>query len=547
MFYSRRIGRAPQLAPPAQGDVPDVARILGAAKLSGRSAAGWSVGVLNAVTGRADARYLDPGLVQQRATVEPLSNYFVGRVRRDLRAGQSVVGGMLTAVNRDLDGDLLQARLRSAAYTGGIDFRNEWAQRTWVLNGFVAGSHIRGSEDAIRAAQTAPWRYFQRPDAEHLEVDSLRTSLTGFSGQAQLQYRRGRHWRYALLAGTVTPEYDVNDMGFQYRADRIDAQASATYTDPRPGPLLRSWQATGTARAERNYAGETIMNRVSISGFGQSLNYWSGSVNLGYNAAALDDRLTRGGPSSQRPPQTQLNVNLSTDSRKPLNGGVGFGWSRNAAGGWGAGGGIGVGVRPAPNWNFNITPQFERSHSMAQYRGARRDPTASRTFGSRYLFSELEQRTFSLETRMNVTFTPALSLQVYAQPFISSARFGAPAELRAPGTYEFLVYGRDIGEVEMVEGGTRIHPDGRDGTAASFVLGQPDFTMRSLRGNAVLRWEYRPGSTIFLAWQQNRSNALTVLDAPDAGTFDFGRDRAALFATRPDNVLVLKVSYWINP
>jgi hypothetical protein len=554
MFYSRRIGRAPQLGPPAPGDVPDVARILGAAKLSGRSATGWSVGVLNAVTGRAEARYLDPALVEQRATVEPLSNYFVGRIRRDLRAGQSVVGGMLTSVNRDLDNDVLQARLRSAAYTGGIDFRHEWAQRTWVLNGFVSGSHIRGSESAIAAAQRAPWRYFQRPDADHLDYRPDRTSLTGVSGQAQLQYRRGRHWRYSLLAGTVSPQYDVNDVGFQYRADRIDGQANVTYVQPRPGQWLRSWQATGTARAERNYAGrtfpyigETIMNRVGLNANGQLLNYWGGGIGIAHTGAALDDRLTRGGPSSRRPPQTQLNLNLNTDSRKPVNGGAGMGFARNAAGGWGWGGGIGLNVRPAPNWNFTISPFVDRSHSLAQYRGARVDPTATHTFGSRYIFSELDQTTVSLETRVNVTFTPSLSLQVYAQPFISSGNFGAPAELRAPGEYEFLVYGRDVGQVEPIEAGVRVYPQGRNGTAAPFVLGDPDFTLRSLRGNAVLRWEYRPGSTIFLAWQQNRSDALTVRDTPDAGVFDFGRDRAALFATRPDNVLVLKVSYWINP
>jgi hypothetical protein len=548
MFYSRRIGRAPQLGPPAPGDVPDVARILGAAKLSGRSAAGWSVGVLNAVTGRAQARYLDGAAVEQRMTVEPASNYFVGRARRDLRGGLSVLGGMLTAVNRDLEGDLMEARLRSAAYTGGVDFRHEWAQRSWVLSGFAAGSHVRGSVAAIQLAQRSPWRYFQRPDADHLELDPGRTSLTGASGQAQLQYRRGRHWRYSFLAGTVTPEYEVNDMGFQYRADRIDGQTSVTYVEPRPGPLLRSWQTTGTLRAERNFAGETIMNRASIMGAGQSLNYWNGSIMLAYNGSALDDRLTRGGPSSRRPPQTQINANLNTDSRKPINAGAGVGYARNAAGGGGMGGGIGVGVRPAPNWNFNITPMFDRSRSMAQYRGARTDPTALNTFGARYLFTELEQTTLSVETRLNVTFTPALSLQVYAQPFISSANFGAPAELRAPGVYDFLVYGRDVGEVEEIPGGVRIYPQGRDGTAAAFALGHPDFTLRSLRGNAVLRWEYRPGSTLFLAWQQNRSDALTWIDAgADAGRFNFGRDRADLFAARPDNVLVLKINYWINP
>jgi hypothetical protein len=547
-FYSRRIGRSPQMQPQGPADLPEVARILGAAKLTGRTGGGWTIGVLNALTRREEALFRNTEGDDARMAVEPLTNYFAGRVRRDVRGGLTVLGGMFTAVNRDLDSDLMSAQLRSAAYTGGIDFRHEWAERNWVVSGFLSGSHVEGSGTAIRIAQTSPWRYFQRPDAEHLELDPSRTSLTGMAGQAQLQYRRGRHWRYTLVTGTTSPQYEVNDIGFQYRADRVDAQAAVTYVEPRPGSVLRNWQVQGVARAERNYAFETIMNRVALSGSGQFLNYWSGAFSVARNAEALDDRLTRGGPSSLRPPLTQVNVNLSTDGRRRVSGGGGLGGSWHTEGGWGYGGGVGVTVRPAPSWNVSLSPAFERAHNVAQYRGMRADPTATHTYGARYLFSSLDQTTVSLETRLDVTVSPSLSLQVYAQPFISSGDFGDLAELRAPGEYDFQVYGRDIGEVEGIEGGVRVFPQGREGAAAPFTTGFPDFTIRSLRGNAVLRWEYRPGSTIYVAWQQNRSSALTWLDAgPDAGRFDFSRDRGALFSTRPDNVLLLKVSYWLNP
>jgi hypothetical protein len=542
VFYSRRIGRAPQLLPPTQQrDVPDAARILTAAKLSGRSADGWSAGVLNALTGREEALFRNIEGLDDRATAEPMSNYFASRVRRDLRGGQSMLGGMLTSVHRDLDTDVARTVLRSAAYTGGVDFRHEWAARTLALNGFISGSHVRGSAAAIRSAQRSPWRYFQRPDAEHLTYDPERTSLTGMQAQAQLQYRRGRHWRYNLLAGTTTPQYEVNDIGFQYRADRVDGQASVMFVEPRPGPRLRSWQSSVVGRIERNYARDVIMNRVSASATAQTLQYWRGSVMVGYNAGALDDRLTRGGPASRRPPQLQLNADLGSDSRKPVSFGVGYGFARNEAGGGGWGVGGGIAVRPSPSWNIRLNPTFERTHTVAQYLGTRGDPTATQTFGSRYLFATLDQTTLAFETRMDVTFSPSLSLQVYMQPYISSADFGAPAELRAPGAYEFLVYGRDTGDVEPVEGGVRVYPQGVGGAAPSFFLPNRDFTTRSLRGNAVMRWEYRPGSTLFVAWQQNRSGVL------DSGIFDFGRDRAGLFSPRPDNVLVLKVSYWLNP
>jgi hypothetical protein len=298
---------------------------------------------------------------------------------------------------------------------------------------------------------------------------------------------------------------------------------------------------SGSVRAERNYAFETIMNHVAASTSFQTLSYWNGNLRVGYFGEALDDRLTRGGPSSRRPPQVQVNGHFNSDSRRTVTGGGGFGFARNTAGGWGVGGGVGVTVRPAPNWTFSISPNFDRSHTVAQYLGARGDPTAGETFGSRYLFAALDQTTLAMETRLDVTFTPALSLQVYAQPFISSAAFGAPAQLSMPGVYEFQVYGRDIGDAEPVAGGTLVYPQGRDGAAASFVVPDADFTVRSLRGNAVLRWEYRPGSTIFVAWQQNRSSS------GPSGDFDFGRNRAALFDEPSDDVFVIKMSYWINP
>ncbi|CAN5890233.1 hypothetical protein BH23GEM7_BH23GEM7_18690 [soil metagenome] len=542
-FYSRRIGRAPQILPqtPAR-DVADAAGILGAAKLSGRTRNGWSVGVLNALTGREDVLFRDGQGLDQRTTAEPLTNYFVGRLRRDFRAGQSVFGGMFTAVNRDLDTELLRSTLRSAAYTGGTDFRHEWAQRTWVLNGFVSGSYVQGSREAITLAQMAPWHYFQRPDADHLELDPNKTSLLGMSTQVQLQYRQGRHWRYSLLGGTTTPEYEVNDIGFQYRADRIDGQASVTYVENRPGSFLRSWQVTGSARAERNYDFEHVMNVLSVNTTWQHLNYWVFRLNGNYFLPSFDDRLTRGGPAADRPGSGTVWLALYSDSRRPLAMDVETSYQRNDAGGWNGFVGVGVNARPAPSWNFSVIPALFRTHSKAQYLGLVDDARATETFGRRYLFSELDQTTLSIQTRLNVTFTPALSLQVFAQPFISSADFGAPAQLRAPRSYDFLVYGRDVGAVDRLDDGSfRIFPEGREGLASPFVLSDRDFNLRSLRGNAVLRWEWRPGSTLYLAWQQTRD------DFAPLGDFDLGRDRAALFSARPDNVLVLKVNYWLNP
>jgi hypothetical protein len=547
-FYSRRIGRAPQVpvAYPVS-DVPGEARILGAAKVSGRTRSGWAVGLLNAVTRREEARFLDIGIegdsLTGRQAVEPLSNYFVGRVRRDTRQGQTVVGGMFTALNRDLDEDVLRNRLHSAAYTGGLDFRHQWNNRLWQLRGFVSGSHIQGDRHAIARTQLVQsFHYFQRPDQDEVRFDSMRTSLGGVSTEFQLTYRPGRHWRPALLVGTTTPGYHVNDIGFQYRANRADLQGTLAYVENRPGKTFRSYQFNGYARGEWNYDGDHIYNNFTLTGFGQFLNYWWSEVTVGTTlAGSVDDKLTWGGPLARRPGALRLNASVGSDDRKKVAGVLQGVFMRDDEGGSDVLLAAELQLKPSPRWNLTLTPIYQRTQLGAQYIMSRADVAAVNTFGRRYVLAELDQTTLALETRLNVTFTTDLSLQVYAQPFLASADYGTPAELAAPRTYEFNRYGVDVGDLEVTDGGYIVHPQG-EGTGTSFFVPNSDFNLRSLRGNAVLRWEWRPGSTMYLAWQQDRSDY-----APYVGDFQMSRDRRALFNAQPDNVLVLKVSYWLNP
>jgi hypothetical protein len=543
VFYSRRIGRTPQLGvPSSEADVPEAARILSAAKLSGRTAGGWSVGVLNAVTGRTEARYHDPDGREATALVEPLSNYFVGRLRRDLRGGQTVVGGMVTGVHRDLADARAEAALRSGAYVGGLDFRTEWANRTMVLTGFASGSHIRGSEAVMQSAQHAPWRYAQRPDADHLALDSTATSMSGLATEFTLTRRAGRNWRSSLTAGTITPAYEINDLGFQLRADRRDLQGVLIYQEQRPGRTLRSWNLQGVARSEWNTGGDNIMRLVQLSGWAQHLNYWNGNVAVSTSAPVWDDRLTRGGPLARRPGNVGASARIASDWRQKVVGATGWAGSVNDAGGWSVTGWGDLSLKPSERVNLGLFPSLTRAHSRAQYLGVVSDSAATATFGRRYLFAELDQSTLALEARLNLTLNPDLSLQIYAQPFLTALDFGEPAEFARPRDYEFLVYGRDVGEVDRTDSGYRIRPRGAGEGLPEFALGDPTRNIRSLRGNAVLRYEWRPGSTLFVAWQQTRDDLARYV-----GDLDFGRDRSALFRAAPENVLVIKMNYWLNP
>lgn len=539
VFYSRRIGRRPTVAPRySDRDVPDATRILGAAKLSGRAPSGWSVGIFDAVTNRETARFRDSDGIVGEEVAEPLANYFVARARRDMRGGLTTAGGFFGAVNRDLETDVLAQTLRSAAYTGGVDLFHQWDERTWTLRSFLAASHVRGEPATIAAAQRAPYHYFQRPDATHLEFDPDATTLSGLAGSVAVSKRVGRHWNGGAGINTVTPGYEVSDLGFQRRADRIDAQVNLNYAETRPGNLFRMYQMFGTGLVEHNYAGENISNRIFAGGFLQFLNYWTANVNLGISfTGTLDDRLTRGGPAASRPGHVQLNSFVASDRRKPLVVEAGGFSMRDDAGGHSESVFAGLQIKPAPNWELSVRPSISTSRTAAQYLFTFPDASANSTFGARYVFAELDQTVVALEGRLNYTFTPGLSLQVFAQPFIAAGGYGAPMEFARPNGFEFLVYGEDTGAV--VDG--RIYPDGFYEGAPSFAVPRPDFNVRSLRGNAVLRWEWRPGSTMYVAWQQTRQGFEPI------GDFDFRRDVDAVFSSRADNVFLVKINYWLNP
>jgi len=517
LFYSRRIGRAPQLHPPSQAaDSPEATTILGAGKLTGKTSSGWSVGIMEAVTQEETARYLDGEGARNSWIAEPLTNYFVGRVRRDGRAGQSSIGAMLTATNRSLGSDILRATLRESGYAGGIDFRHEWANRAWVLRGSVVGSRVAGDPRSIAAVQQYGNHFFQRPDADHLEVDSTATSMSGYSVGMSLGRQAGEHWRGELALAATSPTFEVNDLGFQTRTDRRDAALNVTYLENRPGDFFRSYSATGIVRYEHNYDNQRILGIFGLFVRALHLNYWSAVVNAQYHPTAYDDRSTRGGPLMERPAQWIVGAEVNSDPRKAITFGLGAGGGKDRYGGWNFQTGGSIGIKASPRWNLTLSPEVGRAFTKAQYMGTLPDSEATATYGAHYLFAPLKQTTVALETRLDFTFNPKLSFQLYAQPFIATGDYRDASELAAPRSYEFVPYS---GEVPNL-----------------------DFNYRSLRGTAVLRWEWRPGSTLYLAWQQARSDY-----ARGIGDFDFSRDREALFDSRPDNVFVLKASYWMTP
>ena len=553
LLYSRRIGRTPQLGMPGEAvyhDSPPTTTILGAAKMTGRTSNGWSIGLLDAVTQREEAPFIDADGLERRAVVEPLSNYFVGRAKRDFNSGLSTFGGIFSAVQRQLDTDFLQQRLRSAAYSAGVDFRHEWADRVWSVTGYLSPSYVRGSQRVILDTQRSSRRYFQRPDADHLEVDSTATSLAGYVAQLDIGKRAGA-WQGNMDLTATSPEYEVNDLGFQTAADRITIDSNLMYEQTQPGSHFRRWSVRAGPDISWNFAGTPV--DAEVSGFitGQWNNYWSTSVRLARNLPALNDRLTRGGPLTEEPIANSGFVFITTDPRKSYQGAGSLSFESDEAGGSVIGTNFTASLRLASNWLVSLGPEITRNRSIAQYISTVQDPTATHTFGRRYVFAPLDQSTVGIQTRVNVTFTPNLSFELYAQPFVSSGNYGDLKELAAPRTFRFSRYGQDVGTLsQRPDRRFTVDPDA-GGPAPPFLLDDRDFNFRSLRGNAVLRWEWRPGSTLYLVWQQDRSEEITSLatsrDFARIGTFDLGRDTGELFRIRPNNILIIKFNYWLNP
>jgi hypothetical protein len=544
VLNSRRIGRSPHLAlggPQYDNlNAPDQTTIDAAAKLTGKTRGGWSVGVLDAITGPEHARYTlagGDGSVRE-VPVEPLTHFFTGRLKRDLRSGNTVLGAMLTAVNRRDENAALSAVVPGNAWVGGVDLNHAWSKRTYAFDASVAHSLVQGSPGAIDQLQRSSARYYQRPDhKDYTTYDPTRTRLEGWTTDASLAKTSGKHWLGSLAWTASSPGYEANDLGFMARSDYRGLSDLVLYQENKPGRFLRSYQVMPYTNHIFDYGGDLIFDGYALNTSGTLNNYWGYDVTGSTYQHAYDDRLTRGGPQARLPVQGNVNGGITSDSRKSWSVGPRWSYSWNQAGGKGVNPSLSISVRPSPTLRLGFEPSFSNTHALAQFVTSHADPSATTTYGRRYVFSTLDQRVASLVTRMDWTFTPRMSLQLYLQPLIVTGHYSEFKEFTTPRGYVFAQYGRDKGTIVRDPSTGTVTIDPGNGNLIQF--GDPDFNFRSLLGNAVLRWEYRPGSTLFLVWQQHRQ------DVESFGTFDFSRDYSGLLKQAPENVFAVKATWWL--
>ncbi len=543
-LYSRRIGRQPQLGVPDGtlfADVPIQTTIASAAKVTGKSGP-WTVGLLDAVTAEQNAQILTTSGLRYDRPIEPLSNYFASRLKRDFRDGATTVGAMLERTNRSISGDtVFSPLLRSDATFGGIDFEHDMAKRAWIASGFVAGSRVAGSPHAIAATQRVSNHYFQRPDAAALGLsyDTTRTSMQGYISELALQRQGPTFGSIAVKASS--PGLELNDLGFESRTGYSAVSTLIGRQDFKAGAHLSSWNAFVFENDAFNYGGRGIFHGYAARTNTTFLNLWTAGGGIIYTADSYDDQLLRGGPEGRQPYVWQYDAYVTTDSRRRSVLGLNGSFVHDKLGGEYTSIGVTEDVRPSSNVHVSFSPTWSRLYDTEQLARTVTDPLATATYGHRYVLAALTQYTLSLDTRMDITISPTLGFVMYVQPFVSSGSYNDYKELIAPGTYSFARYGMERGTITYDATNSRyvIDPDAA-GSAPSFTINQPNFNVRSLRGNAVLRWDYRPGSSVYAVWQQQRSDFAPI------GEFDGRRDVGAIFRTVPTNVFLVKATYWIG-
>lgn len=536
-FYSRRIGRAPQgFAGNADFmELPVAARILGAAKVTGNLAPGLGFGMVHALTNRERAKLSTAG-VETRGTVEPATYYGVLRGLKEINDRRQGVGLMTTITQRFFeDGSPLEDQMNGTALMSAMD---GWtfldSKRTYVLSGWAAASLVHGTEAQITRLQRSSVHYYQRPDVDHVSVDPEATSLLGTGARVWLNKQNGSVLLNSAI-GYMSPGFENNDLGFTSRADVINGHFGMGYQWNKPsgfrqyanvlGAVFTSWDMAGTPQAGGMWLGANH----------EFKNRWSSNANINLSPERLNVRATRGGPVMRLPASQNINAYFDTDGGKP------WFWSVQGSVGRDDGGSrnhemsLSFQYRPRANLTLRTGPSLEMRHDNAQFLKSVGDVTETVTYGRRYVFADIEQRTFAAEMRLDYSVTPNLSFQVFAQPLISSGRYSEFKQLARGRTYDFTVYGRDGGSTYDPVSGL-VDPDGA-GPAAAFGVGRPDFTFRSIRGNAVLRWEYLPGSTMFLVWTQDRSGV------DGLGEFDLERSLSQLSRTPADNVFLVKFSH----
>ncbi len=536
-FYSRRIGKAPSWLP-LEGEVknyPTRTTILGALKLTGKIFEDTNIGILGAVTSREYADLIVDGENLSKE-VEPLSFYGVFRIQKEINQGESGIGLIGTGVVRGFDDDYLRDFMNDKSFSLGIDgWKFFGKEKKWVLSGWLGGSFVSGTPDRIYSLQLSPEHYFQRPDADYLELDPARTSLSGWAGRITLNKEKG-NWLFFSSVGAISPGFDVQELGFQREGDIINGHAFLGYQSYEEGKIFRFYLVAGGVSRNYDFGGDRLSNIAFGMFEGLFKNYWRLHIEGGYFGRGYSKTETRGGPLMVEPEGEFIGIHVYSDSRKKVMGGIESNMMLSSERGnrytvWSY-----IKFKPTSNFTFSIGPEYVTGTNNSQWVSNIDDELMEETLGKRYIFAKLDQKVLSARIRLNWNFSSNIGLTLFLQPFIAVGDYSEFKELKAPRTYDFNVYGTNGSIIEDMGGYYRVDPDG-EGPASQFYLPNPDFNYKSIRGTMVLRWEFKRGSNLYFVWTQERE------DFSPTGVLSFKDDFMDMIKAPGTHIFLVKVSY----
>lgn len=542
LFYTRRIGAAPHDTVDGLGEYytePSNTTIYSAAKLSGKTAGGWSFGVLDALTAEETGTFVDDAGERHRRVVEPLTNYSVLRLAKDMRDGRTNVNAALTAVHRRLgDSGLV---MHEQAYSSGIELTHRFARDRWRLQTRLVGSHVRGSAASIDDTQRSYLRYFHRSDANHIDYDPTRTSLSGAGLMWSISKNAGGKWNYASGGDLRSPGLELNDLGFQRYADGLTQWVWGEYRDNEPGDKVMSFGVSGDVWMFGNNALSLLSSGGGFNAWATFKNFWTANIGFGSARQRTNTSALRGGPAMHGDPDVRLWMGGSTDSRKMVRANVNVDARMEPAAhshSYTASGEIAIQARS--DLDISIGTTFARNIDDDQYIDEALEDRSNTDQPdiTHYILGRLEQTTLALTLRLNYTFTPRLTVQLYAQPFTSTGRYTRYKEVDAPKLADHDARFHVFAPLELllIDGTYHVDRD-RDGTR-EFTFSKADFNFRQLRSNLVIRWEYLPGSAIFLVWSHDRSGS------DDNGMFFLDKELQGIADATGEHVVMVKANYW---
>jgi hypothetical protein len=480
LFYSRRIGNSPHGVPVTGPNEfftsPQNTSILGAAKFSGKTKNGLSIGVLESVTEREMAT-IDYNGQRRKEMVEPLTNFVVTRLQKDFDKGNTIIGGIFTAVNREKG---MSDVLHHSAYSGGLDFLHFWKNKTWYIQGNVIFSNVNGTKDAIYNTQTAFEHLFQRPDAKEISLDPNRTSLTGTGGTFKFGKSAGRTWKHGEVFKFETgityrsPQLELNDIGFMLSADEIDQFTWAGLQYQKPFSIFRTARLNINHWAKWDCSGRFIFDLMNFNAHGTFRNNWQSGMGLSYNPFEISNNALRGASSFRRAVGFGPNVYVNSDTRKKVYAGVTYSYF--------------LGFDHAvTNHNVGLSLTFQPINALSfsasanySYYWRRKDQfveNVSYNNLTRSIVSQVQQKTLRFVFRINYNITPDLTLQYYGQPYITRPLYRNFGYVSSPlaKDYDDRVHGYTANEIGFdSSNGIYMIDENHDGIT-DYSFAKPDF------------------------------------------------------------------------